>query len=393
MANPTISADEGTAGAAAGPDPAKAKAVAALWRAMPPQRLLDGGMRYGDVLRLQEATDPNGAAVDWDAAAEALGDEHSAFAADRLAAGRTSSAAGALRAAAADYLFAQMPLADGDRKHLLYGKAVGALRALAGIPAARLSRVEVPFAGRKLVGWLVLPAGSPIGGVIAFGGQSGWGATYLHAADALAARGIATLLAEGPGQGESRLVQGIRLDVDVVAAFSAFADALVRAVPVDDGILPVGIWGNSMGGLYAALTAARDERIVACCVNGGIAAPRLMGMRTFDEQAAAMLGSDDPAAIQANFDRLRFDPSMRIAGDVLVVHGTADPLVSLADQQPFLDAADPARRTLEIWEGGDHTVYNRGDERNDVVADWFAERFSRSSRPAPATIPAPAQEE
>ncbi|GAA1628415.1 alpha/beta fold hydrolase [Brevibacterium sanguinis] len=377
------------------------KELDAHWRAMPAQRLLDGGMVHGDVLRLEEAT---AALTPWDAAAEHLGEAQLDRGEDASSAGHDRTAIEAYRAAVADFLFAQMPLPDGPRKTALYLRARDALTAIAAIPGSGLSRVDVPFpagapdtgsdaagsgsgsgaagtdagslasgigSAGELVGWLLSPA-NPRASVIVFGGQSGWGATYLRMADALAARGIATLMAEGPGQGESRIVSGIHLDVDVAAAFSAFVDALLDRPELAGR--PVGIWGNSLGGTFAALTAVADHRITATVVNGGFARPRLLPFHTFRAQAAAMLGTADDAAIEANFARLAFDPATdRVAGGILVVHGGADPIVDRADQTPFLAASADA--TLLEWPHGDHTIYNDSEARTAAVADWLADRL------------------
>ncbi|NMO00708.1 dipeptidyl aminopeptidase [Gordonia sp. TBRC 11910] len=348
-----------------------AHANQAHWRAMSTTRLLDCGMAYADVGELQRQTDGGTA---WDRACEAIGVARRNAGDAAAAAGNSITAAHQFGWAAAGFLFAQMANNfDTDRKRELYDRFTEAVQRLATVSSNPLTRVEVPVGDGRLVGWHMRPAGrEPIGTVILFGGQSGWGATYLRNAEALAQRGIATLLAEGPGQGESRMRYGIHLDVDVADAFGRFVTAAL-----DDVDAPVGIWGNSVGGLFAALTAAADARLAACCVNGGFAAPRLLSFRTFAEQAAAMLGTTDEAAIEANFKRLRFDPSTHsIDVPLLVIHGGADPLVALADQQPFLEAAADA--TLQQWDDGDHTVYNHGDERNDLVADWFAEVFTRT---------------
>lgn len=364
---------------------ARAKMIAAYWRSMSPQRFIDGNVRFADLLHMQRMTapvdtEPAGEGLDWDVAAERLGDDNLRKAEAYLAAGTSRSAINTLRAAVGDYIFAQMPLDDTDRKRELYAKLTEAMKLLASIPEARTTRVEVPFGDAHLIGWLVMPEGELRGGVVTFGGQSGWGPFYTKNALAMADRGIATFLVEGPGQGETRLEQGIYLDVDVAGAFSRFVDVLDEVLPESsrraDGRKPIGIWGNSLGGLFAATAAVRDDRIVACCVNSGIAMPRLLGMRTFDEQAEQMLGSRDPEAIDANLRRISFTPGMRMSADLFVIHGTHDPIVSLEDIVPFLDGADPARRRFKVWEGGDHTIYNHGDERNDLVSDWFADCFA-----------------
>ena len=54
---------------------------------------------------------------------------------------------------------------------------------------------------------------------------------------------------------------------------------------------------------------------------------------------------------------------------LVVVHGGADPLVSLDDQLPFLESATSG--TLSYGVGG-RRAYGHADERNGVVADLFA---------------------
>lgn len=350
-------------------------ATLAFQRAMPMTRLLDCGMDFADAQSLFRRTSAGEA---WDLVAEALAQAQLRRAAEAAAAGCKVTAAEAQGAALADLLFAQMAFNhDNPRKRALYGQLVAATRQLCEWSEGRMARVELPFAQSHLVGWLVRPqAVQARGTVLVFGGQSGWGVAYLPIARALARRGLATLLAEGPGQGETRLNQGILVDVDMQAAYSRFIDFIAS----DSTLGAPGIWGNSVGGLWAARTAAVDARIRACCVNGGLAAPVLLPFRTFVEQAGAMLGTDDEAVISENFRRMSFHPARdRIACPLLVLHGGADPLVKPQDLQPFLDAADSADATLRVWEDGEHTLYNHASERTAWVADWFAQRLDVES--------------
>ena len=349
-------------------------ATLAFQRAMPMTRLLDCGMDFADAQALFQRTS---AGEEWDQVAEALAQAQLDRARQAAAAGHRVTAAEAQAAALADLLFAQMAFNhDNPRKRALYSQLATATRRLCEMPGPRLERVEVPFGKGHLVGWLMRPgAAQARGTVLVFGGQSGWGVAYLPIARALARRGLATLLAEGPGQGETRMNQGIHVDVDMEAAYSRFITLIVN----DASLGTPGIWGNSVGGLWAARTAAADARIRACCVNGGLAAPALLPFRTFAEQAAAMLGTGDARALQQNFERMRFRPETdRIACPLLVLHGGADPLVRLEDQQPFLDAAVNPDATLRVWDDGEHTIYNHAAERTAFVADWFAQRLASS---------------
>ena len=356
------------------PSSPSSSATLAFQRAMPMTRLLDCGMDFADAQALFQRTSAGEA---WDQVAEALAQAQLERARQAEAAGHRVTAAEAQAAALADLLFAQMAFNhDTPRKRALYHQLAMATRQLCAGSEGRMTRVEVPFGPSHLVGWLVRPHAAPARGtVLVFGGQSGWGVAYLPIARALARRGLATLLAEGPGQGETRMNQGIHVDVDMEAAYSQF----VTFIANDASLGTPGIWGNSVGGLWAARTAAADARIRACCINSSLAAPTLLPFRTFAEQAAAMLGTDDEQAIQQNFERMRFRPGRdRIDCPLLVLHGGADPLVRMEDQQPFLDAATNSDVTLRVWDDGEHTIYNHAAQRTAFVADWFARRLAPS---------------
>ncbi|WP_078849571.1 alpha/beta hydrolase family protein [Streptomyces sp. NRRL F-5126] len=361
------------------PDPTNStpaqKLLAAQWRSMTPARMFDYGMLPDDIARMRTMT-AEGAA--WDVAAESLADDQERRALGALRDGHRVTAVEAYRAAVADLVFAQMAFNDDTpRKHRIYDRLSSMLSTVSGLLGDRFEKVELGFGSRHLVGWLVRPPeGEARGTVVVFGGQSGWGAAYWRHADALAARGLATIMAEGPGQGETRLRHGVLLDVDIPAAYSRYVDFVHENPSLGSA---TGVFGNSLGGLYAALTAAADRRVRACCVNGAPARPSLLGHRSFDEQAAAMLGTDDPDRIAANFRRLAFDPRRaHIDCPLLVLHGGHDVLFELQAQQPFLDGTrDGADRTLRVWPDGDHTVYNHCQERTSFVADWFADMLAR----------------
>lgn len=346
-------------------------ATLAFQRAMPMTRLLDCGMDYADAVQLFERTTQG---EEWDCVAESLADAQLKRASAAADAGHLATAAAAQGMAIANLVFAQMAFnSDEPRKVMLYERLVDATRRFAEWSKYRVERVELPFDRRHLVGWLVRPLTQrALGTVLLFGGQSGWGVAYLPIAQELARRGLATLLAEGPGQGETRLKQGIYVDVDISAAYRRFITHIVE----DRSLGQPGIWGNSVGGLWAATTAASDDRIAACCINGALAMPTLLPYRTFAEQAAAMLGNDGEDAIRANFARMSFlSERDRIACPLLVLHGGADPLVQLEDQKPFLSAAGSPHTALRIWPDGEHTIYNHAAERTAFVADWFTDRL------------------
>jgi len=347
--------------------------VAAQHRAMPFTRLTDCGMDPADARRLLADTE---AGLPWQDAAAILADTQLERARGAEANGHTITARQARWFASAALMFAQMAFqTDTAEKRQLYARHTAVTAAL----APEVERVEIPHRAGVLGGWLCLPAGPPRATVIVWGGLSGWGAAYLPVAKTYTERGLACLLAEGPGQGESRLRHGLYVDERVTDGFTRFVD-LVEADPRLGGA--VGIQGISFGGLFAAHLAAADPRVGAVVVNGAPAVPSVPEFRTAREQMAAVVGTDDLGRVAEVMDALRFDPDKhRIRCPLLLLHGGRDPLATYDDQEPFLRAADPATSTVRIWPDGEHTLYNHAAERDALTGDWFAERLADQDTP------------
>ncbi|WP_448624978.1 alpha/beta hydrolase family protein [Geodermatophilus sp. URMC 64] len=348
-------------------------AVAALHRGMPYTRLVDCGMNAADARALLTGT---AAGREWAHVATELADARRAAGELAFAAGHRLTAAQSARWAMGAALFAQMAEnADTPLKQELYRSYVRHVAQVARWNEPAIERVEVPYRHGRLVGWLCLPpSGRADATVVVWGGLSGWGAAYLGAAEALTARGLACLLAEGPGQGEPRLVDGLYVDAQVAEGFARFLDAVEADPRLGDSI---GVQGNSFGGLFAAHLAAQDRRVGACVVNGAPPAPQLPPFRMARAQFAAALGTDDDEQLTGVLDTLRLDPARhRIDCPVLVLHGGADPLIpDAAVQAPFAEAAG-SRGELREWPDGEHTLYNHAPERDSVVADWFADHLT-----------------
>jgi alpha-beta hydrolase superfamily lysophospholipase len=198
--------------------------------------------------------------------------------------------------------------------------------------------------------------------------MSGWSTAYRAMAEALCRHGLDCLLVDGPGQGDSRLEGGVFADADVHAGFSRFVDYILERTPGR----PVGIWGNSFGGLFAALTAVRDRRISACCINGAPARAEIPSFRTAQEQLAALFGVRDAAELEHVLPALAFDgPRAPLTCATLVLEGGADPLVPAGTQQSFLAGNRHPLSRLETWPDGEHTIYNHAAARNALAAEWF----------------------
>lgn len=341
-------------------------------RALPMQRIVGNGMDHDDAARVHALAQSG---VRWTEAAEAVGEAKLTLAEAALSAGRTVSARMYFWHAAAALRFAQSPLIfDDEQKVALYRRAHDAFARGAGLAAPPYETVAIPFAEAWLHGWLMLPPGSsaPPPVVILFGGADGWREEYHEAGRALLERGVAALLLDGPGQGKTRILGGLHLGPGVERAFSAAVGFLLA-----DGRVGarVGVWGNSLGGCFAARTASTDPRVAACCVNGGSWLPGevLNRFPRFIDRFRAMTGETDPARARAILEAHTLEPAdNRIACPLLVLHGTADPLFGAERARELAEAAPSVNKRLVLWDGGDHCVYNHTAEKHALAADWFA---------------------
>jgi dipeptidyl aminopeptidase/acylaminoacyl peptidase len=298
--------------------------------------------------------------------------------------GHGASAAEYLLTASALYHFAQIntrpesPLkAEGGRRSAeCYRRAAEYFHPVA-------VRFELPWEGTNLPGYLraprppflIAPGLPPV--VILINGAN-CAKEELHAwTDPLLRRGLATVVFDGPGQGELAVRQG---------GVGLTADGYDRAVQTVLDWLPtqlvdgrrVGLWGMSMGGLCAARVAARDERVRAAVSIGGLYSLErygelpvptqeemrdLTGLATLAETKAyltAAYGLDGPGEIRCPF---------------LVVHGALDDIVS-TEEAERLAAAAGDRGELCVFEDGLHVCYNLFQELRPRIADWLVDHLT-----------------
>lgn len=336
----------------------------AMRRAVPVSRMVDYGMMAEDALWVHDQT---AASQTWVEALLALAER------DEHAAKQSPNAAELWHKASVSLVFAQMvDNADTPLKRSLYARSSADFGRFSAGAAVTVEKLSLPFEDGRLVGWHFHAPTKPLGVVIVFGGLSGWATAYRSIAEALCSKGIDCVLADGPGQGESRLDGGIFAGARTVPGFARFVDYLER----DKSHSRVGIWGNSFGGLFAAMTAAADARIAACCVNGAPSKAVPPPFRTPREQMAAIFGADDLDDVSSEIASLSFDPSVQpIRCPVLVLEGGADPLVPLGSQHVFREGNAHALSGTLTWADGEHTIYNHEAERNERVATWFADCF------------------
>lgn len=285
--------------------------------------------------------------------------------------------------AASCFRVAQVPLVDGAAKRTLYRSLVDAFGRAGALLDPPIEHTRVMWRGRALCGWLLRPAGAPRPPVVlVLGGIDAWREEFAVGAELLRAGGLAVLLLDAPGQGETRVLGGVHLDRGIGDALSAVVDHLVGDPRLGG---PVAVWGNSMGGHLAALLAARDERVAACVVTGGTTRPAETHTRfpRFLEKVKAMVGAVDPRAASQLLHDLELGPDTlaELTCPLLVQHGRRDVIFKIAHARGLYDLAGSHDRTWQEWDDGDDCVDNHAAEKHRAIADWLLPRMFPPPQP------------
>src|SRR5258708_24190832 len=334
-------------------------------------RFISNGVRLADWEEV-----PAGIArwEDWCSAWSARAAVHEKLGRDALAEGHGLSAGEHLSRAGVYYHFAKFVFVhDVDQMRAAHMKAVECRRL--ALPHLRPpgERVEIPFEGDHFAGNLRRPtgAGARVPVVVMIPGLDS-AKEELEAYELpFLARGMATLLVDGPGQGEAEYRFAIRCDYEVAA--TAIVDWIFGREDLDPA--RIGMWGVSLGGYYGPPAAAYKNRIPSAL---GLAVPYALGARldALPEltreafRVRSHLRTMDEAREHARSLTLE-DAARRIECPLFLVAGKQDRLV------PWQDAGRIAAEVkgpveLLVIEDGNHIANNRPYRYRLRSADWMA---------------------
>ncbi|MFQ5860669.1 MAG: alpha/beta hydrolase family protein [Dehalococcoidia bacterium] len=304
---------------------------------------------------------------------------HQALAEEAEASGRKLTAGEAYISAAVCYHFGKFYFMHDqaqyretqDKSIACYAKGIAYLD-----PSAE--RVEVPFEGIKMVGYLRRPAGvsrPPV--VILAPGLESTKEEFYHWENVFLKRGMATLSLEGPGQGETNRVMPMRGDYEAVA--TATIDFLEGRSDVD--AQRVGIAGVSLGGYFAPRAAAFEHRLQAAV---GICGPYNLAGRWEHRSALSRLAlqyvtwAKDEAEADERSSKLTLEGILSgVRCPLLVVQGKQDRLVPYTEAERIVqDAGNVAQ--LVMYEEGNHVCNNIPYKYRPLVSDWMAQHLRAS---------------
>jgi pimeloyl-ACP methyl ester carboxylesterase len=299
-------------------------------------------------------------------------------------AGRAHLAAGHAATAATYLLRAANYYHVGER--FLQPKSVGLDAYKRGVDcfrdAARLlhrpviEHVEIPFEGKTLpaifihADW-VSGRSERVPAMVFF---DGFDITkeiqYFKGVPDLVARGIACLIVDGPGNGESVRFRGQYLRHDTESYATPAYEYLAARQEID--AKRIGVMAISLGGYYAPRAAAFEQRF-ACCVAWGaqwdywetwnkrferLDAGNLPSLSVPWQHLLWIFNVDTrPAALKC-LEGFRLDGVVqKITCPFLMVHGEGDEQIPLAVAQKCFDAVGSKQKTMKVFtreEGGYH---------------------------------------
>ncbi len=313
---------------------------------------------------------------DWCRAWSARAAVHEALGREALGEGHALSAGEHLSRAGVYYHFAKFVFVhDREQMRAAHLKAVEC-RQMA-LPHLRPpgERVEIPYEGRHLAAILRRPAGAARPPVLIMIPGLDSAKEEMEAYELpFLARGMATLMVDGPGQGEAEYDFPIRGDYEVPV--KAMVDWVTRRTDLDAD--RIGLWGVSLGGYYAPRAAAFEKRIRACIALAGPYdwAGIWDGLPELTQEAFRVrshLATLDEARRYAGTLSLK-GVAGRIECPLFLVAGKLDRLVPWQSVQRIAsEAAGPVE--LLVVEDGNHIANNRPYRYRLRTADWMAARL------------------
>jgi len=308
---------------------------------------------------------------DWGPAWSQRAETHEAMGMAALEAGNMISAGEHLQTAAVVYHFAKfIMVGDMVQMRSLHEKAVRCRNLALPYMDPPGERVEIPYAGSKLIGILRRPkdVARPPVVVMCMGMDSAKEEMATNEAHFLR-RGLATLAFDGPGQGEAEYEFPILPEYE--APVGAVIDYLESRDDVDAG--RVGLWGVSFGGYYAPRAAAFEPRAKACI---GISGPfnfgplfRSSGGNEVFRVRAHAASMEDAFAIADRVDMAGI--AKNITCPLMLIGGALDTMAPPSEQQRLADEASGPSHAL-ILEDGNHCANNVRYKYSPQSADWIA---------------------
>ena len=239
----------------------------------------------------------------------------------------------------------------------------------------RMEHVEIPYEGKSLPAIYVhAEPANRSGKVPAMVFFDGLDVTkeiqYLRGVADLVARGIACLIVDGPGNGESIRFRGYYLHHETERYATPAYEYLAARPEIDPK--RIGVMAISLGGYYAPRAAAFEQRFACCVAWGAQWDYQKIWRDRFERLAQSVTPSLSVAAqhiswvlnVTSQDDALKRLAPFKLDGVVqkitcpfVMLHGEGDEQIPLPEAQKCFDAVGSKQKTMKIFtreEGGYH---------------------------------------
>lgn len=326
---------------------------------------------------------------------ESLGRAHEQSGQDALALGRTADAALHFKAASAAYNFAQyVVFLDVDRKKRLHGSCVRTYAKAAPLFEIPARPFEVMYRRRPMKGYLRLPPGPrPCPVVVMFNGTNAVKEELHWWSEEMLDRGVATILFDGPGMGET--FHRLSMVAEPRPVGTAILDEIETRPELDPG--SVVFFGMSLGGYMAIRMASHEPRIRAvAAVSPPYSASiywrvTLAGMR---RELAALYGIDEKDMTEV-VNRITLEDVLEDVRCPLMIAGGGHDFITPGTEAWRIFDGARCDRELVFYPRGAHDCFNVLSDLRPRMVHWLVNHIDRHrTRPANgvATLSAPARE-
>jgi dienelactone hydrolase len=305
-----------------------------------------------------------------------------------------SFAAAGLKVSAAEYyhraqeLYSNATLyaAEEHPKQLpLYRKMVDMFDKAYTMERMPFERVQVSFEGKTLRGFFRKPGGAPAGTklpvVIGFQGADSMAHNTIRGgAGSYAARGMAYLVVDVPGQGWAMRVDKLALPPDTERVVKALVDYLVTRADVDPA--RIALQGISMGGWSAPRAASGEKRIAAVVMASGslnIGQDLFHYYPPIQERVRWIIGARDlEDAARKLRDYTTEGVAQKIECPMIIGYGADDRIMDPQGAYRLYQAAVNSKRQMMAGLGHPHHSAKAGGprpERPDTLQDWMMKQL------------------
>ena len=336
-------------------------------------RAVSAGLSAADFL---EVTEPVRCWDDWLDAWVARGEAYESAGREALDRGHRAAGGELLRRAALCFHFGNnLHFVDRARSRAAHERSVRCNDAALPLLGSGIERVAIPYEGGALYGNLRRPVGArrpPL--VVMINGIDSTKEEFDPRQREFAAAGMASLLFDGPGQGEAQYRFPTRGDYEHAAA--AVIDFAIASLDIDPD--RIGVFGISLGGYYAPRAAAFDARIKACISLSGPydLAESWPSMGPLHRQALTVrshLATEAQMLEHARSFTLR-GVAGRIRCPLLVMTGTLDYFAYQQAERLAGEAGGEAK--LSIVQNAPHVPDDRDYRYRAEMVGWMAERLA-----------------